>query len=145
MRLELDDLCCFTLLHRTDIEPWRQWLARRGLACDCYNFGSSYNRTGALVMAAVAGQGVAMVPAILASYEIEQGNLCALDVEGIETVSDTYLMGLKGTTDRPAIAAFRQWITHQMKKSQIYLEAARIGDQVMNIDVVRKKRDKEQA
>lgn len=139
-RLELDDLCGFTLLHRTDIEPWRQWLARRGLTCDCYNFGSSYNRTGALVMAAVAGQGVAMVPAVLASYDIEHGNLCALDVGGIETVSHTYLMGLKETVDKPAIVAFRQWIMHQMKKSHIYLEAARFGDQVMNIDEVGKKR-----
>ena len=144
-RLEIEDLCCFTLLHRTDIEPWRQWLARHGQTCDCYNFGSSYNRAGVLLMAAVAGQGVAMVPAILATYEIEQGNLIVLDAEGVEEGSSTYLMGLKENAEKPAVVAFKQWIKEKMRDSNIYLEAARFGDQVMNVEEVGKKLSKEKA
>lgn len=144
-RLEFDDLCCFTLLHRTDVDPWRQWLERHGLTCDCYNFGSSYNRSGALVMAAVAGQGVAMVPAVLASFEVEQGNLCVLDAEGVDTVNHTYLMGLKDAADKPAVVAFKSWVIKKMRDSNIYLEAARFGDQVMNVEEVGKKLSKEKA
>ncbi|PCI31912.1 MAG: transcriptional regulator [Alphaproteobacteria bacterium] len=113
-RLELDDLQHFTLLHRTDIEPWRIWLARHGLDRESYNFGSSYNRAGALVMAAIAGQGIAMVPALLASFEIDQGNLCVLGLEGVETEANTYLMGLKDTVHKPAIIAFKHWVDQQM-------------------------------
>ncbi|WP_417623741.1 transcriptional regulator GcvA [Paremcibacter congregatus] len=116
--LGYDDLRCFTLLHRRDTELWRQWLRHQGLLSENCNFGSSYNRAGPLVAAAIAGQGVAMVPAMLASFEIKQGNLLVLDPVGIETDNNTYLMGLKDTVDKPAIVAFRKWMMQQMVMSR---------------------------
>lgn len=117
-RLELTELCHFTLLHKTNVEPWREWLNRFNLNFGSYNFGSTYNRAGPLVMAAVAGQGVAMVPANLASFEVANGNLCVLDAKGVDTENHTYLMGLKDTVNKPAITAFRDWVINQMQESQ---------------------------
>jgi len=124
----------YPLLHWGDLSYWQAWIDACCLNWEDYNFGSTHSHLGNMVQGAVAGQGVALVPYSLASHDVEMANLFVIDSPKVPAPANYYIMCLPETAERPVVADFNRWVNHQIRKSSVYLEAAKFGPQSNNAE-----------
>ena len=115
-RPEPSDLAGYTLLHEEN-DPgipnatgWRQWLAAAGAKGVDPERGPRCSHTFMTLQMAVAGQGVALVPEMLAADALAAGQLVkpfALSLPGAYTY---FVVAPEATADLPRVALFRAWI-----------------------------------
>jgi len=107
--LSMEDLKYVTLLHDGKPAQWHKWLRKMNVKPEAYHFGSSHAHSGALVQAAVAGQGVAMASALLASADVQDGSLLVLDEEGVAEDTRAYFLCLPDALNKGPVQVFRKW------------------------------------
>ena len=110
------DLAGQTLLHEEN-DPgipnatgWREWLAAAGATGVDPDRGPRCSHTFMTLQMAIAGQGIALVPEILAADALAAGQLVepfALRLAGAYTY---FVVAPEATADEPRVALFRDWI-----------------------------------
>jgi LysR family glycine cleavage system transcriptional activator len=104
------DLLKLPLLHDHDRSDWPLWFAAHGVTHASHLAGPSFNDLVLLVHAAVAGQGVALVPAVTVERELNSGAL--VQALKIAWPLDFAYWAVSPTeaANRPKVAAFREWL-----------------------------------
>ncbi len=112
------------LLHEGDTVPWRRLLHQLGLEGGAHlDFSRSFSHAGLLVQAAVAGQGLALVPFALAQDDLARGAL--LRVPCAPLVGE-YGYGLHvgaARADTPAVQALVHWLQAEWRATEAGLVA----------------------
>lgn len=107
------------LLHEGDPGPWLALLAAEGIRTSPHwDFSRSYSHGGLLVQAAVAGQGLALLPFALAEEDLARGRL--LPVAGGPWSSGygyRLLLGAARSEAAP-VQAFAAWIREELAATQ---------------------------
>lgn len=104
------DLVYHTLLHDDMRVDWTAWLAAAGVEGVDPKKGVTYNDSSMLLMAAMAGQGVALGRSTLAAEDLEAGRLVKpFDMELRGTYS-YYVVYPPERGDDPNIQAFSEWL-----------------------------------
>jgi DNA-binding transcriptional LysR family regulator len=89
---------------------WSQWFEQVGLAQPVHRrHGPSFELTGHLIQAAVAGIGIGLVPSLLVQDELAAGTLVALS-ELRDSGRGYYLAYPAPYEQLPALKAFREWL-----------------------------------
>ncbi len=104
------DLASFTLLHDDLPLDWRDWLAAVG--CNTVNpdRGPSFTHSNLVLMAARAGEGVALGRSVMAADDLAQGTLVRPFDFSLPAPQAYYLVYAEGADDRPKVRAFRDWV-----------------------------------
>jgi LysR family glycine cleavage system transcriptional activator len=110
------DLAGQTLLFDDHIDAWRRWFAARGMAEPLGTRHHQLTDSGLLVEAAVRGQGVALARWSLIQDELSAGRLQRVfpKLQPLEVGHAYFLVGLRETFRRPAIASFRDWLLSEI-------------------------------
>ena len=118
------DLAQHTLLHRDEsLDPapldWSMWLRAAEIDTVDGDRGLRYSMESMAIQAAVDGHGVALASNVLAEADIDAGRLVRLFDIGIRAGLDLayYLAYSPSRLQRPAVAAFRDWILEEARKS----------------------------
>jgi len=105
------DLRHHTLIHTASREKgWPYWLEAMGLDDAEIGNSTAYGHFFMAIQAAIEGNGVAVVPAVLLESELKSGSLIAL-FEGKRVVAGAYyLMCRECDWHSPKIKCFREWL-----------------------------------
>jgi LysR family transcriptional regulator, glycine cleavage system transcriptional activator len=106
-----------TLIHDGSPHPggefpsWNDWLARAGVNHVAMDHGFKINATAAVIQAAIAGQGVALVRKALVAQELEGGRLVHLLPELSWPIKwSYYAVTAPNALRRNEVAAFHDWL-----------------------------------
>lgn len=113
-----DDIGRFTLLHNaTRPSAWPDWLS----AIDCRGVdprqGLHFGHFFLALEAAIRGQGIALVPRILAEDDISSGRLSVAIDRPVTSEGCYYLLGRKSHWDVPKIRVFRDWLLETCRQA----------------------------
>jgi LysR family glycine cleavage system transcriptional activator len=110
------DLLRQTLLLDDHEDAWSRWFAALGVTAPAITRYHQLTDSSLLVEAAVRGQGVALARWSLIQDELSAGRLLqAFPRAAPLPVGHAYsLVGLRETFRRPEIAAFREWLRHEI-------------------------------
>jgi len=128
--LLLTDLTRFPLLCERSPEAWLQLLNENGMlkgrhVKDQYDFSRAYTHWGVLAQAALAGQGIALVPYGIAFQDILAGLLRTIACRSAPFDRGYRLLVNPHKEAMPKVAQFRAWIVEEMEAMRATLEAAR--------------------
>ncbi len=113
-----EECLTYPLLHDADRADWPLWFAAHNVAEDPRaERGSSFEDDYLLIRAAVAGQGLALVPEQYAREEIAAGRLVQVLYKPWPARFAYYLVTLPGTLQRPEVQAFTDWIKEEAQLS----------------------------
>jgi LysR family transcriptional regulator, glycine cleavage system transcriptional activator len=98
------------VLHDHDRSDWPLWFAAQGVTHAPHLAGPSFNDLVLLVRAAVAGQGVALVPTVTVERELKSGALVRALKIALPLDFAYWLVCPTEAADRPKAAAFRAWV-----------------------------------
>ncbi|KJH82164.1 transcriptional regulator GcvA [Pseudomonas sp. KSR10] len=104
------DLTHWPHVHDAERKAWHRWFQSQGIEDVGPPRGPSFDDSGLLVKAVLAGQGVGLLPAAMVAPELAQGQL--VKVAGVTLLEDFayYLVYPEARHERPKVAAFRRWI-----------------------------------
>lgn len=114
--LALPDLPNFQLLYEGSTEPWIALLNENKVLKRKYDFSRGYSHSGVLVQAAVAGQGVALVPYAIAYEDVAKGALKLLRCRSAPFDRNYRLLVNRSKASMPKIERFRAWIKSEMEE-----------------------------
>jgi LysR family glycine cleavage system transcriptional activator len=100
-------------VHDGDRGAWALWFVKQGVENSAPTRGPSFDDTGLLKAAALAGQGAALLPAPLVAPLIAAGDLIEVGPTASLDQLAYYLVVPKAALGRPKVAAFRTWILEQ--------------------------------
>ena len=104
------DLMRWPRVNDAERKAWRRWFEAQGIEDAKPARGPSFDDSGLLLKAVLAGQGAALLPAAVVAEDLAEGRLVQLsDLSWLEDFA-YYLVCPEGSRDRPKIAAFRAWI-----------------------------------
>ncbi|MDE2431153.1 MAG: transcriptional regulator, partial [Burkholderiales bacterium] len=112
--LTLADLPDFPLLYEGTTASWIALLNANKVLQQQYNFSRCYSHAGVLVQAAVAGQGIALVPYTIAFEDVAKGALKLLPCRSAPYDRSYCLLVNRFKEGMPKIAHFRSWIQGEM-------------------------------
>lgn len=117
--LQPEDCLNYPLLQDSDRADWSLWLNAHGVIADNRaEQGSAFGDDYLLMKAAIAGQGIALVPQEYALDEIAEGKLVkVLDLPW--PAQFAYYLVTLPHNHRPEVQYFMQWILSEAKKMQI--------------------------
>jgi len=105
------DVLRVPLLHQsTRPRAWAEWLQAQGLSPQRALAGPSFEQFAMVAQAAVAGLGLAIVPRFLVEEELRAGLLVVPFDRPVESPQGYWLVYPQEKRDRPAVAAFRDWL-----------------------------------
>lgn len=107
------DLAHVPLLRSYRAQDWPRWLAAAG-AAQIVPRGPLFDASAVMVQAAMLGEGVALVPAVMFTRELRDGRLArpyALEVD----VGGYWLTRLLSREPTPALVLFRRWMLDQCR------------------------------
>jgi DNA-binding transcriptional LysR family regulator len=105
-----DDLLRLPLLQiETRPNAWAAWLAAQGVAATAPR-GMLFDQFAPMTQAAIAGLGVALLPAFLAEPELAEGRLHCAWGGPFEGVGSYWLVWPEARAAWPPLAAFRDWL-----------------------------------
>lgn len=108
------DCLDYPLLHDSDRADWPLWLAAHGVAADMRaERGTAFEDDFLLMRAAVAGQGIALVPQEYAIEEIAAGRLVQLLDKPWPARFAYYAVMQPQAAQRPEVQAFVDWIAQE--------------------------------
>lgn len=99
-----------TLQHSMRADDWRRYRALRRESTAIPSSGMSFDNFNAIIQAAIAGAGVALVPDFMVQDELDKGTLELLDPMPIETEHNYDLSFPVGRPRNRALDAFVEWI-----------------------------------
>jgi len=113
-----EDCLNYSLLHDGDRADWPLWFAAHNVAEDPRaERGSSFEDDYLLIRAAVAGQGLALVPEEYAREEMAAGRLVQVLDKPWPARFAYYLVTTPGAMQRPEVQAFADWIKEEAQAS----------------------------
>jgi LysR family glycine cleavage system transcriptional activator len=104
------ELLAWPHVHDADRKDWSLWFQAQGIAEVGAPRGPAFDDSGLLLQAVLAGQGAGLVPAAIATRDIEAGKLVRLTGCAWPASFAYYLVYPQINAGRPKIAAFRDWI-----------------------------------
>lgn len=122
--LTLADLTRFPLLCERTPETWLQLLNENRALKGDYDFSRTYSHWGVLAQAAVAGQGIALVPYGIAYEDIRAGTLLQLACRSAPFGSGYRLLVNPHKETMTKVQHFRDWIVAEMETMRQTLDAA---------------------
>lgn len=94
-----------------DFPTWAEWLAKIGSNCAPGNRGLKINSTAAVIQAAVAGRGLALVRKALVQHELESSRLVHLMPHNHWPVKWAYyVVASAKALRRSEVSAFYEWL-----------------------------------
>jgi LysR family glycine cleavage system transcriptional activator len=97
-------------VHDAERKGWHLWFEAQGIDEIGPLRGPSFDDSGLLLKAVLAGQGAGLLPAAMVSRELAEGRLVTLaDVVVLDDFA-YYLVCPQASRERPKVAAFRTWI-----------------------------------
>ncbi len=112
--LTLADLARFPLLCERSPEGWLQLLNENRALKGDYDFSRTYTHWGVLAQAAVAGQGIALVPYGIAFQDIRAGTLRVIACRSAPYHSGYRFLTTPDKEAMPKVQQFRAWIEAEM-------------------------------
>jgi LysR family glycine cleavage system transcriptional activator len=115
----LDDLRHHTLLHEFT-EPgvhelsWGKWLTQVGVSGIDVSRGPKFTYTHMCLLAAAAGQGVALATSVLIGDDLATGQLVRPFPHAVPSPFSYYFVCPEAACDRPKIAEFRAWMMQEV-------------------------------
>lgn len=104
------DLLRWPRVNDAERKAWARWFEAQGIAQPGPARGPSFDDSGLLLKAVLAGQGAALLPAAVVADDLAQGRLMQLsDATWLEDLA-YYLVCPENSHDHPKVAAFREWI-----------------------------------
>jgi LysR family glycine cleavage system transcriptional activator len=105
-------------LLRCELEPWTPWFRAAGLDFLEPTGGLVFQDSSLLVRAAVEGDGIALARHVLATGEIESGELVRLFDVAIPCPQSYYLVCPHDVLRKPQVQAFRAWVLEEAQKGR---------------------------
>jgi LysR family glycine cleavage system transcriptional activator len=121
--LLLSDLPNYRLLVEKSPENWLQLLNENKALKGKYDFSRGYSHWGVLVQAAVAGQGVALVPYGIACQDIASGALRQIACRSAPFGSGYRFLANRHKENMTIVQRFRDWMVAEMEEMRRSLEA----------------------
>ncbi|HEM8180603.1 TPA: LysR family transcriptional regulator [Providencia rettgeri] len=113
------DCLNYPLLQDNDRMDWSLWLAAHGVEnSERAKRGSAFDDDYLLIRAAIAGQGLALVPKEYAIQEIEEGRLVQVIDKPWPARFAYYLVMLPESIEKPEVLAFLNWIKSEAKQTE---------------------------
>ena len=117
-------------MHDSERKGWQLWFEAQGIEEIGPPRGPSFDDSGLLLQAVLAGQGAGLLPAAMVEPELAQGRLVKLaDVAMLEAFA-YYLVCPPEHYHRPKVAAFRRWILAAAGRETAALDASLAGGAV---------------
>lgn len=109
------------LVHVLQVNAWSEWFAAHGLKFDNTKPTLSFEQFMMVLPAAIAGLGIALVPAVLVESELSTGALIRLFPPSVLNRPGHYhyLVYPIEKQDYPPIVVFREWLLRQSSEWQI--------------------------
>jgi LysR family glycine cleavage system transcriptional activator len=104
------DLTLWPLVHDADRQGWHLWFQARGIDEIGVPRGPSFDDSGLLLEAVLAGQGAGLLPAALVAPLLAEGRLATLANAVLLNDFAYYLVYPESSRERPNVATFRAWI-----------------------------------
>ena len=101
------------LLHYRDHESWREWLASAGLDPAAARSGQVFDDANVVIEAAIAGQGITLGYLPVSEVDLRDGRLVPAHAHHCDAAFGYYLVYRPRVLERPAVAAFRDWLRRQ--------------------------------
>ena len=120
--LTLADLARFPLLCERSPEGWLQLLNENRALKGDYDFSRTYTHWGVLAQAAVAAQGIALVPYGIAFQDIQAGTLRVIACRSAPYHSGYRFLTTPDKEAMPKVRQFRAWIEAEMDEMRRALE-----------------------
>ena len=110
-------LASYTLLHHEEAQiAWQTWAEHYGVDEIKTLSGPRFVQYSAIIQAVLSGLGVGLVPRIFVEDELQSGQAIVFD-QPINVDKGHYLCYNANRLERPAFAAFRDWLLKQGKAS----------------------------
>jgi LysR family glycine cleavage system transcriptional activator len=122
--LSLADLPNFRLLVEQSPEAWLQLLNENKALKGNYDFSRGYSHWGVLVQAAVAGQGVALVPYGIAFQDIASGALRKIACRSAPFGNGYKFLANPHKEHMLKVRRFRDWMVAEMEEMREQLDTA---------------------
>ncbi len=116
-----DDLRWHSLLHEDHgmlgetYPDWRSWILAAGLRDIDSDRGPRFSSSELVIQAAIDGQGVALGRGVLAEHDLSAGRLVKPFEVTYPINFGYYLVWAHGASERPKVAAFRDWIVEETR------------------------------
>lgn len=115
--LKASQLARLPLLQQTTRpHAWRDWFQSQGLEVENDLAGPRLELFSMLAKAAILGMGVSLIPKFLVEKELEAGVLVQVVNHAHLSDRSYYLIYPERKADRPALAAFRDWIEMEARQ-----------------------------
>lgn len=116
------------LLHlATRPKMWAQWFENCGIEAKSAYRGHRFDQFSMVIVGAMAGMGVALLPVYLIEQELENGQLIRLFDHSMRTENNYYLVVPEGKLENPMIQTFSHWITgevaHNHQDTELHSQA----------------------
>jgi len=98
------------LVHDTERKGWHLWFQAQGIDEIGAPRGASFDDSGLLLKAVLAGQGAGLLPAAMVAPDIAEGRLVKLAEMSMLEAFAYYLVYPEASHARRKVAAFRAWI-----------------------------------
>ena len=105
-----DELTRWPQVHDVDRKGWSLWFQAQGINEVGVPRGPSFDDSGLLLSAVVAGQGAGLLPAAMVARDVAEGRLVMLAKPTHMETFAYYLVYPEAKHDNPKISAFRDWI-----------------------------------
>ncbi len=115
------DISRLPLLHMaTRPGAWSEWFEEQGLSAPT-GPGMQFEQFGTVAQACMAGLGVALLPQVLISGELQRGQLVPAPGQPMQSRSAYYLVVPHDKRGHPPVASFRDWLLGQVEKEPVVL------------------------
>lgn len=102
---------------------WRQWFEAAGVNVERDMTGMRLELFSMLAQAAIEQMGVALIPPLFIQRELDNRQLMVLNPRALASERAYYLLMPERKAERPALAAFQQWLVQQAQQAQGTQEA----------------------
>ncbi len=112
------DLARFPLLHDDMRDDWAAWMERAGVTGINVSRGASFSHSNHVLLAAAAGEGVALGRSVLVVDNLSAGLLLRpFDIE-LNAKLAYYAVYPRASASRPKVVAFRDWLIGEAAETQ---------------------------
>lgn len=105
-----NELTRWPQVHDADRKGWSLWFQAQGIDEVGVPRGPSFDDSGLLLSAVVAGQGVGLLPAAMVALDVAEGRLVMLAKPTHMETFAYYLVYPEAKHDNPKISALRDWV-----------------------------------
>jgi LysR family glycine cleavage system transcriptional activator len=110
------DCLAFPLLHDFNRQDWPFWFEAHGVAAPNCKKGPAFSENHLIVRAAVAGQGLALIPDIYADDDLRSKKLVKALTVNWPVQFAYYAVATSEALQKPAVRRFRDWLVEETRQ-----------------------------